>query len=157
MIDTAQENPKLAKQKIALPLLKRNIPTSRQKQLPSSLPSTRITGGLNKTPKPSMKCYVPLRESLMSLQGEVLHPTLRPSCSATTLANMTHYKGRQNAKAVERDFPQFVDIVVPLGGLGARLDAMYDFHVSTASNRNAARVNMTPTAALFGGALLISL
>ena len=54
---------------------------------------------------------------------------------------MTHYKGRQNAKAVERDFPQFVDIVVPLGGLGARLDAMYDFHVSTASNRNAARVN----------------
>lgn len=50
------------------------------------------------------------------------------SCSATTLANMTHYKGRQNAKAVERDFPQFVDIVVPLGGLGARLDAMYDFH-----------------------------
>jgi hypothetical protein len=70
---------------------------------------------------------------------------------------MTHYKGRQNVKAVERDFPQFIDIVVPLGGLGARLDAMYDFHVSTASNRNAARVNMTPTAALFGGALLISL
>ena len=41
---------------------------------------------------------------------------------------MTRYKGRANAKAVERDFPHFVDIVVPLGGLGARLDAMYDFH-----------------------------
>jgi hypothetical protein len=40
---------------------------------------------------------------------------------------MSRYKGRQNAKAVERDFPHFVDIVVPLGGLGSKLDAMYDF------------------------------
>ena len=39
---------------------------------------------------------------------------------------MTRYKGRQNAKAVERDFPHFVDIVVPLGGLGSKLDVMYD-------------------------------
>ena len=41
---------------------------------------------------------------------------------------MTRYKSRQSAKAVERDFPHFVDIVVPLGSLGAKLDAMYDFH-----------------------------
>ena len=41
---------------------------------------------------------------------------------------MTRYKGRQSAKAVERDFPHFVDIIVPLGGLGSKLDAMYDFH-----------------------------
>ena len=41
---------------------------------------------------------------------------------------MTRYKGRQNAKAVEQDFPHFVDIVVPPGGLGSKLDAMYDFH-----------------------------
>jgi hypothetical protein len=41
---------------------------------------------------------------------------------------MSSYKGRQNAKAIELDFPHFVDIVVPLGGLGAKLDAMYDFH-----------------------------
>jgi hypothetical protein len=41
---------------------------------------------------------------------------------------MGRYKGRQNAKAVERDFPHFVDVVVLPGGLGARLDAMYDFH-----------------------------
>jgi hypothetical protein len=41
---------------------------------------------------------------------------------------MTRYKGRANAKAVERDFPHFVDIVVPLGGLGSKLDAMYEFH-----------------------------
>jgi hypothetical protein len=41
---------------------------------------------------------------------------------------MSLYKGRQSAKAVERDFPHFVDMVVPLGGLGKRLDAMYEFH-----------------------------
>jgi hypothetical protein len=44
---------------------------------------------------------------------------------------MTSYKGRQNAKAVERDFPHLVDIVVPLGGFGSKLDAMYDFTPST--------------------------
>ena len=31
-------------------------------------------------------------------------------------------------EAVEKDSPYFVDIVVPLGGLGKRLDAMYEFH-----------------------------
>ncbi len=41
---------------------------------------------------------------------------------------MNRYKSRQSAKAVEEDFPHFVDIVVPPGGLGAKLDAMYDFH-----------------------------
>jgi hypothetical protein len=38
------------------------------------------------------------------------------------------YKGRQSAKSVERDFPHFVDIRVPIGGLGYRLNTMYDFH-----------------------------
>ena len=41
---------------------------------------------------------------------------------------MTRYKGRQSAKAVEREYPHFVEIVVPLGGLGSKLDAMYEFH-----------------------------
>ena len=41
---------------------------------------------------------------------------------------MTRYKGRQNAKAVEKDFPHFVDVVVPPIGLGKKLDAMYEFH-----------------------------
>jgi hypothetical protein len=41
---------------------------------------------------------------------------------------MSRYKGRHSAKAVERDFPHFVDIPVPVGGLGNRLNAMYDFH-----------------------------
>jgi len=31
-------------------------------------------------------------------------------------------------EAVEKDFPHFVDIVVTLGGLSKRLDAMYAFH-----------------------------
>jgi hypothetical protein len=44
---------------------------------------------------------------------------------------MTRYKGRQSAKAIERDFPHIVEMVVPEGGLGKRLDAMYDFHGTT--------------------------
>lgn len=41
---------------------------------------------------------------------------------------MSLYKGRQSAKAVEKDFPHFVEIVVPRGGLGTNLNAMYEFH-----------------------------
>ena len=68
---------------------------------------------------------------------------------------MSRYKGRQNAKAVERDFPHFMDIVVPLGGLGAKLDPCMTFTPSTASSRSAVTAGTTPTVALFGGALLI--
>jgi hypothetical protein len=41
---------------------------------------------------------------------------------------MSRYKGRQSAKAVERDYPHFVEILVPPNGLGRKLDAMHDFH-----------------------------
>ena len=41
---------------------------------------------------------------------------------------MSRYKGRHSAKAVEQDFPHYVDVVVPEGGLGMTLNAMYDFH-----------------------------
>ena len=41
---------------------------------------------------------------------------------------MTRPKGRQSAKTVEKDFPHFVDMVIPLGGFGDRLDTMYEFH-----------------------------
>ena len=37
-------------------------------------------------------------------------------------------RGRQNAKAVEYDFPHHADVVVPEGGFGMTLNAMYDFH-----------------------------
>ena len=41
---------------------------------------------------------------------------------------MTRYKGRMSQKAIEREFPHVVEIAVPLGGLGAQLDAMHYFH-----------------------------
>ena len=42
---------------------------------------------------------------------------------------MSRYKGQLKASRVEQDFPHHVDIIVPPGGLGTRLDAMYDFHI----------------------------
>ena len=41
---------------------------------------------------------------------------------------MTRYKGQHSATMNERNFPHIVEIVVPPGGLGKTLDAMYDFH-----------------------------
>jgi len=38
------------------------------------------------------------------------------------------YKGRPSSKTIEREVPHVVEIAVPLGGLGKRLDAMHDFH-----------------------------
>ena len=41
---------------------------------------------------------------------------------------MSRYKGQHRAARTELEFPDHVDIVIPPGGLGTRLDAMYDFH-----------------------------
>jgi hypothetical protein len=41
---------------------------------------------------------------------------------------MARYKGRVSPKTIGRDFPHIVEIAVPLGGLGAQLDAMHYFH-----------------------------
>jgi hypothetical protein len=41
---------------------------------------------------------------------------------------VARYKGRMSPKAIERDFRHVVEIAVPLGGLGAQLDAMHYFH-----------------------------
>jgi hypothetical protein len=41
---------------------------------------------------------------------------------------MPRYKGRTSFKSIERDFPHIVEMVVPLGGLGKSLDAMYAWH-----------------------------
>jgi hypothetical protein len=41
---------------------------------------------------------------------------------------MTRYKGQLKVSRTEQEFPHHVDIIVPPGGLGTRLDAMYDFH-----------------------------
>ena len=42
---------------------------------------------------------------------------------------MSRYKGQLKASRVEQEFPHHVDIVVPPGGLGRRLDDMYNFHI----------------------------
>ena len=41
---------------------------------------------------------------------------------------MGRYKGKQEPKSIERDFPHVVEIAVPPNGLGNVLIAMYDFH-----------------------------
>jgi hypothetical protein len=43
---------------------------------------------------------------------------------------MTRYKGRSDAKTIERDFPHIVEMAVPLGGFGKRLDDMTEWHRS---------------------------
>jgi len=43
---------------------------------------------------------------------------------------MTRYKGRASAKAVERDFPHFVEFPILEGGLRDRLNAMHDWHLA---------------------------
>ncbi len=41
---------------------------------------------------------------------------------------MSRYKGQLRASRIQQEFPHHVDIIVPPGGLGTRLDAMYEFH-----------------------------
>jgi hypothetical protein len=41
---------------------------------------------------------------------------------------MTRYKGRPSLISIERDFPHIIEMVVPEGGLGKWLDAVYEFH-----------------------------
>ena len=54
-------------------------------------------------------------------------PSLQ-SHAESSARSMSRYNGRASAKAVEKDYPHFVDIAVPLGGLGTRLNEMYAFH-----------------------------
>ena len=42
---------------------------------------------------------------------------------------MTRYKGRQSTKNIERKYRHHVDVLVPPGGLGVRLNEMYEWHV----------------------------
>lgn len=43
---------------------------------------------------------------------------------------MTRYKSRTSAKAIERDYPHFVEFPIPEGGFGDRLNAMHDWHLA---------------------------
>jgi hypothetical protein len=42
---------------------------------------------------------------------------------------MSLYKGQLRASRIEVEFPHHVDIIVPPGGLGRQLNAMYEFHI----------------------------
>ena len=41
---------------------------------------------------------------------------------------MTRYKGRTKTSLIERDFPHRVEMIVPEGGFGKRLDEMHEWH-----------------------------
>jgi hypothetical protein len=41
---------------------------------------------------------------------------------------MSRYKGRTNTKAIEQAYPHIVEMTVPLGGFGRKLDDMYEWH-----------------------------
>ena len=43
---------------------------------------------------------------------------------------MSHNKCRSSFKFIEQVFPHHVDMPVPDGGLGKRLDAMYGWHLA---------------------------
>jgi hypothetical protein len=43
---------------------------------------------------------------------------------------LARYKGRLGSKQIERDYPYFVDIPIPQGGLGRRLDEMHAWHLA---------------------------
>jgi hypothetical protein len=40
----------------------------------------------------------------------------------------SRYKGRSKTSLIERGFPHHVELLVSEGGLGRRLDAMYEWH-----------------------------
>ncbi|HET7803281.1 MAG TPA: hypothetical protein VFL53_03490 [Pseudolabrys sp.] len=42
---------------------------------------------------------------------------------------MSRYKGQLRASRIEVEFPHHVDIIVPPGGLGRQLNAIYEFHI----------------------------
>jgi hypothetical protein len=64
---------------------------------------------------------------------------------------MTRYKGQLRASPIQQQVPHHVDIVIPPGGLGTQLDAMYESGM--ASSHSAGTASMTPMARSFGGAL----
>ena len=61
---------------------------------------------------------------------------------------MTHYKGRTKTNLIERDFPHRVEMIVPKGGFGKRLDEMYEWHRARSIRRCVAVVGGTRTTAI---------
>jgi hypothetical protein len=42
--------------------------------------------------------------------------------------SMSRYKGRANPQAIEQAYPHIVEMIVPLGGFGTKLDDMCEWH-----------------------------
>ena len=70
---------------------------------------------------------------------------------------MTHYKGRTSPKAIEHDFPHHVEMIVPLGGFGKKLDVMHEWHRAREALTQCtdAGAVMRKAAITFDGALLV--
>ena len=64
------------------------------------------------------------------------------------------YKGRPRGKTIAREFPFIVEIAVPPGGLGKRLNAMQCTHftISAAFRWRASGIDMKVTAIIYCGA-----
>jgi hypothetical protein len=43
---------------------------------------------------------------------------------------MSRYIERASPRAIEKDFPHIVEMRVPPGGFGSKLDAMYQWHIA---------------------------
>ena len=63
------------------------------------------------------------------------------------------YKGWQNAASIKRDLPYVVELQVPPGGFGTRLDRIYGFHTRLASTHGEVAAAAKVSAILFAGAL----
>jgi hypothetical protein len=69
---------------------------------------------------------------------------------------MSRYKGRASPKSLERNFPHIVEMRVPLGGFGAKLDAMHEWHTKRTSAHFIQLDDATKTTATtFDGASLM--
>ena len=67
---------------------------------------------------------------------------------------MSRYKGHTSLKVIESKFPHHVDMLVPEGGFGDRLNAMHDWH-SHGLRQCGAKAGVRTGATSFDGALLI--
>jgi hypothetical protein len=65
---------------------------------------------------------------------------------------MPRYKGRPSAQSIARDFPYVVEIAMPAGGLGKRLDAMHEFTPGAAFAHAMGRTDDTMNETLSVGA-----
>ena len=67
---------------------------------------------------------------------------------------MIRYKGRASLKLIESKFPNHVDMMVPEGGFGSRLNAMHAWHDARNITAWRARTAARTDATLFDGVLL---